>query len=105
MAIDRRAAQERAHMLLRGLLTDEEFKQFLDDGFLKVKSPSFPNREYRIPAFAGMIVVLDDGKPAMRLCIGPLRAMPAEDVVVTHLLLICGDEQRYLAKANIFPYF
>jgi hypothetical protein len=96
-------ALDRARLLLRELLTDSEFKQFLRDGFLKVKSPTFAHREYHIPAYAGMVRVYENGKPAMRLCVGPARALPPDDVVVTHLLMIRGNERQYLGKANTFP--
>jgi hypothetical protein len=102
--IERREALERARLLLRALLTEDEYKQLLDDGFLKVKSPTFPNREYRIPSFTGMVLVYENDRPTMRLCIGPTRVLPPDDVIVTHLMLIRGDEQRYLSKANVFPY-
>jgi len=102
--VERREALERARLLLRALLTEGELKQLSEDVFLKVKSPSFPNREYRIPGFAGMVLVYENDKPTMRLCVGPTRMLPADDVIVTHLLLIRGDEQRYLSKANVFPY-
>ncbi len=104
MPIERREALERARMLLRALLTADEFKQYVEDGFLKVQSRLFANREYRIPGFPGMVLVHENGKPTMRLCVGPTRMLPADDVVVTHLLLIRGDERRYLSKANVFPY-
>jgi len=97
-------ALDRARQLLRELLTDNEFKQFLRDGFLKVKSPTFSNREYHIPAYAGMVRVYENGLPAMRLCVGPSRVLPPDDVVVTHLLMIRGDERQYLGKANSFPF-
>jgi len=102
--IERRKACERARLLLRGLLTDDEFNQYLRDGYLIVQSPSFPNRTYHIPGLAGMVRVIENDKPAMRLCVGPTRVLPPDDIVVTHLLLIRGDEQRYLSKANTFPY-
>jgi hypothetical protein len=104
VAADRREATERARRLLRALLSDDEYQQYVRDGYLKVKSPSYPNREYRIPNFAGMVLVYENEKPAMRLCVGPTRALPTDDVVVTHLLMIRGDELRYLSKANAFPY-
>jgi len=101
---DRREATERARRLLRALLSDDEYQQFCTDGYLKVKSPSYPAREYRIPAFTGMVLVCENEKPTMRLCVGPTRILPTDDVIVTHLLMIRGDEQRYLSKANAFPY-
>jgi hypothetical protein len=104
VSVDRREAMERARRLLRALLTDDEYHQFCRDGYLKVKSPSYPNREYRIPSFTGMVLVYENEKPTMRLCVGPTRALPTDDVVVTHLLMIRGDELRYLSKANVFPY-
>jgi hypothetical protein len=104
MPVARREALDRARLLLRELLAEDEFKQYLRDGFLKVKSPSFPGREYHIPGLAGMVRVYEHGKPAMRLCVGPTRLLPPDDVVVTHLLMIRGDEQRYLSKANTFPF-
>ena len=104
MRVDRREAMERARRLLRALLSDEEYEQYVRDGYLKVKSPTIPNREYRIPSFTGMVLVLENERPTMRLCVGPTRVLPTDDVVVTHLLMIRGDEQRYLAKANEFLF-
>jgi hypothetical protein len=104
VAVERREVLDRARLLLRGLLTDEEFAQFLRDGYLEVRSTIYPHREYHIPGLAGMVRVYEDGKPTMRLCVGPTRALPPDDVIVTHLLMIRGDERRYLEKANAFPF-
>ncbi len=98
-----RAAERRAHDLLMSLITYEEFAQLIQHEYLEVRSPSDPRRVYRIPAHGGQVTVYEDGRAKMRLCVGPLRPVPDDDVVAMHKLMIEGNEREYLARANKFP--
>lgn len=96
----RRAAERKAEALLRGVLTREEFNWLCLRGYLEVASPSRPDRAYRIPRTRGTIDVYEKGRYHSTLCIAPVIAMPDDDVLVAHKLMILGDETRYLATAN-----
>jgi len=95
-------AERRAEVLLRQMLTEEEYQQLSSQGYLKVPSPTVSNRVYLIPRYRGLVRVHESGKPVMRLCIGPVEPVPDADVVLMHKLMIEGNEEDYLRTANIF---
>ncbi|MGQ9524500.1 MAG: hypothetical protein ACUVTZ_06600 [Armatimonadota bacterium] len=95
-------AERRAEALLRQMLTEEEYRQLATQGYLKVSSPTVPNRVYLIPRYRGLVRVHESGKPVMRLCIGPVEPVPDADVVLMHKFMIEGNEEEYLKAANIF---
>jgi hypothetical protein len=97
-------AQQRAESLLRELLTEAEWRQLCSAGFLDVRSPSRPERTYRIPRGPDQVLVLERGRVTERLCVQPMElGLPEADIVVTHKLLIQADEETYLRTANHFP--
>jgi hypothetical protein len=98
-----RLARERAHNLLLGLLTDGEYRQLIAHDYLEVRSPNTPGRVYRVPAYGGQVTVYQDGHAVVRLCVGPARALPEDDVLALHKLMIEGNESEYLRRANHFP--
>lgn len=93
----------RADMLLRQVLGTEAYQQVLRCGYLDVPSPTIADRIYRIPYWPGRVEVIDQGCLTGRLCVVPSPWVPAADQVLTHKLLIEGDEARYLHVANHFP--
>lgn len=100
---DVRAASARAKELLQGLLDDEEYEQLTKLGYLDVASPSYARRIYRIPLEDGMVRVYESGKEILRLCVQPVHSLPRYDVIAMHKLMIEGNEQEYLSRANWFP--
>jgi hypothetical protein len=92
----------RARALLREMLSDEEFGQLIDCGYLEVASPSRPQRVYRIPGLAGRVRVYDHGREVVELCLQPTEPLPDGDLVLMHKLMILANEGEYLAKANHF---
>ncbi len=96
------AAERRANALVRSLLTAHQFQQLRRRGYLEVPSPSIPQRVYRVPGSGGMVRVYEGGHAIMDLCLQPVETLPEGDVVVMHKLMIEGNEQEYLAKANHF---
>jgi hypothetical protein len=95
-------AEGRARAMLREMLSDDEFQQVVEYGYLDVKSPSKPHRTYRIPSLAGRVRVFDHGREAIELCLQPTEPLPDSDLVLMHKLMIQANEQEYLAKANHF---
>lgn len=98
-------AERRARLLLASLLTEAELARLMADDYLDVRSPTVPGRIYRVPAHIGQVTVYQDGRPVMRLCVVPTRALPDDDVIAMHKLMIEGDEHEYLRRANRFPVF
>ena len=94
---------ERADALLRQVLDSEAYQRLVRCGYLDVSSPTIAGRSYRIPYGPGRVEVREQGCLIARLCVVPAVALPAADVVLTHKLLIEGDEARYLRVANHFP--
>lgn len=93
-------AERRAAGLLRDVLTPEQCHQLAWRGYLEVKSPSEPERVYRVPRSRGYIQVLEHGRAVMRLCVQPVESLPDADIVVLHKLMIEANEELYLQKAN-----
>lgn len=95
-------AETRARALLHEMLTDAECQQLMELGYLEVKSPSKAHRVYRIPGVAGRVRVFERGREIVELCVQPTEALPNSDVVLLHKLMIEGNEEEYLARANHF---
>lgn len=99
---DRISAEHRAHQLMRELLSPAQYQQLTRHGYVEVISPTVANRVYRIPGGGGLVRVYEQGRAVMDLCLQPVDPLPDGDVVVMHKLMIEGNEQEYLAKANHF---
>ncbi len=99
---DRITAEHRAHALMREMLSAAQYQQLTRHGYVEVSSPSIPQRVYRIPGAGGLVRVYEQGHAIMDLCLQPMDPIPDGDVVVMHKLMIEGNEQEYLAKANHF---
>jgi hypothetical protein len=97
------AAQENSLALLKSILNEGEYEQLTQWGYLDIGSPSNPQRIYRIRRNGGLVSVYEDGKAIQEVCVQPVDPLPRDDVVVLHKLMIQGNEQEYLAKANQFP--
>jgi hypothetical protein len=95
-------AARRARALLRAVLTEREYRHLARRGYLEVNSPSDQQRVYRIPGAGGLVRVYDRGTAVMDLCLQPAEPLPDGDVVLLHKLMIEGNEQEYLARANHF---
>lgn len=97
-------AERRATDLLRDTLTPEQFHQLLWRGYLEIPSPTEPQRVYRVPKAKGYVLVLENGRATMRLCLQPIECLPDADIVVLHKLMIEANEESYLQKANKYVY-
>jgi hypothetical protein len=94
-------AEWRARALLGECLSDSEWDQFTQQGYLEVTSPSIPGRQYHIRR-GGPVYVVEGDRTVAWLCVGPVEPLPADDVILLHLLMIRANEQVYLATANRF---
>lgn len=99
---DRISAEHRAHQLMREILSAAQYQQLSRHGYVEVPSPTIPHRTYRIPGAGGLVRVYEQGHAVMDLCLQPVDPLPDGDVVVMHKLMIEGNEQEYLSKANHF---
>ncbi len=97
------AAEARAEALLAAQLTPAQYAQLQRWGALDIPSPHLPGRVYRIPRRRGLVEVYEGGRLRWGLCVGPAAWLPDADVVLTHKLMIAGDEPGYLRVANHFP--
>ena len=64
------------------------------------RRPTEPRRVYRVPRSKGYVQVIENGRAIMRLCLQPVECLPDADIVVLHKLMIEGNEEVYLQKAN-----
>lgn len=95
-----RQAHDRAEALLGEILTDAELAQLGERGYLEIASPSQPERSYRVPRSPGRVCIVEKGVEVASLCVGPTEWIPAGDIILTHKLMIEGNEQEYLRRAN-----
>jgi hypothetical protein len=100
---ERATTEDRSGALLRDLLTEREYEQLAQRGYLDVASPSVGHRVYRIPRDGGLVRVYQNGTAVRSLCVQPVVPLPGNDVIVLHKLMIQGSEQQYLACARQFP--
>ena len=96
------AAESRAHVLLQEMVTEKQYQQLITCGYLEVASPTRDSRIYRIPGAGGRVKMYERGCAVMELCLQPAEPLPDGDVVVMHKLMIEGNEEEYLQKANQF---
>jgi hypothetical protein len=96
----RAESERRAEQMLRDVLGEHTFHQFIRRGYLEVRSPTFPTRLYLVPERQGPVTVCEYGKPVMRLCVQCVERVPDYDTVAMHKLMIEGNEQEYLRVAN-----
>lgn len=96
------SADSRAKVLLRDMLSENQYQQLNKFGYLEVPSPTIDSRVYRIPSSGGLVKVYERGCAVMELCLQPAEPLPDGDVVVMHKLMIEANEQEYLQKANHF---
>lgn len=93
-------AERTARELLKAALRPDEYRSVEERGFLDVPSPSRPNRVYRIPYGPGRVIVFDDGRFTMSLCLQPTTWLPCGDIILMHKLHIEANEETYLNTAN-----
>jgi len=93
-------AERCAVHLLRDILTAEQLRQLTWRGYLEISSPTEPQRVYRVPRSKGYVQVIENGRAVMRLCLQPVECLPDADIIVLHKLMIEGNEEVYLQKAN-----
>jgi hypothetical protein len=93
-------ANRRAKELLRSMLTDQQYRQLMNRGYLDIKSPRRHACVYRVPKSQGLVHVIEGGIRKMSLCLQPVEWVPDADMVVMHKLMIEADEETYLRTAN-----
>lgn len=98
-----REAEIRADLLVRSVLSDDEYRRLCRHGYLDVPSPHYPTRFYRIPSGAGTVAVIEHGRCVGRLCVQSTAPIPERETVVIHKLMIEGSEWDYLKHANHLP--
>jgi hypothetical protein len=102
------AAKKRAETLLRNSITDEQYQQLVDHGYLEIPSRLYPGYLYRIPRTQQRVQIYETNQsvttPYSRklaeLCVVPCDSVPDADMVLAHKLMIEADEQTYLSIAN-----
>jgi hypothetical protein len=98
------SAKRRANELLRVVLTCEQYHQWIQQGYVDIPSPSYPQRVYRVQKYPYPVQVREGGRLKMWLCLQPLEIIPDADIVAIHKLMIESDEKTYLQKANVTLY-
>ena len=93
-------ADRLASELLRSMLTSDQYRQLIQQGYVDIPSLGHSQRVYRVPKLPGRVQVREEGQLLMWLCLQPLEQVPDADVVVIHKLMIEADEEAYLQKAN-----
>ena len=100
---EHKRADERAERLLRDVLGEDQYQHFCQLGYIEVPSQAHPGRVYRIGGWLEKVVVVEHGRTIGVLCAEVMEDVPAADVVLTHKLMLEGDEEEYLRIANSIP--
>src|SRR6266700_5251533 len=74
------SAESRSKVLLRELLSENQYQQLIKFGYLEVLSPSIDNRVYRIPGSGGLVKVAEKGFVVLGVCLQPWELLPGGDV-------------------------
>jgi len=104
----RYAAKKRAEALLRTSVTDEQYKQLVNQGYLEIPSRLYPGYLYRIPRTQQRVAIYETSQSPVapysrklaELCVLSCDQVPDADMVLAHKLMIEADEQTYLSIAN-----
>lgn len=82
-----RSAEGRAQALLQEMLSELQYQQLIQSGYLEVVSPSIAHRTYRIPAAGGLVKIYEHGRAIMELCLQPVEPLPEGDVVLCRVVV------------------
>jgi len=93
------AAWRRAESLLRDSLTDAQFAQYRERGFLEVRSRIDPDRMYRVDGWRP-VAVYERGQFIGAVCIRPKEHIPGPDILLARKLMIEGAEHEFLQAGN-----
>jgi hypothetical protein len=95
------AAASRAEELLFMFIGEERKKQYAEFGHFDVPVNS---KVYRIrKGRSNNVLLLENGKPTMKLCAHPSDAVPDGDTMLAQFLMLTSNEKRFLEIANKTP--
>jgi hypothetical protein len=92
-------SERESDLMLRRMLSAVDFEYLAKHGCLDVRSPSRPQRFYRIPRGQGLVKVFERDRLIMRLCVQPTKWLPSGDLVAMHKFSIEANEDEYLRVA------
>lgn len=96
--LERTAAELRAEELLLLFLSPEQAKQYRDHSYFET---DVDDRTYRIKkGRSGNVELMNAGKAKYRYCAHPEAWTPDQDVMLSQLLMLKTDEERFLKTAN-----
>ncbi len=94
--------QMRAEKLMKEVLGDTLYNEFITTQQITIPSKLYPDRYYTIREF-GFVQVIDHGQLVEELCVVPKDgAIVTQDVVALKKLMLEGDEKEFLKIANHF---
>jgi len=92
-------AWRRAESLLRDSLTDGQFDQYRERGYVEVPSRLDPGRVYRVDGWRP-VAVYERGSFIGAVCIRPKEHIPGPDILLARKLMIEGAERQFLDAGN-----
>lgn len=92
----------RGEELLKEVLGEGRYKDFIRVGFVAIESKIYPKRIY-IVREEGKVEVVEGGKTIETLCLVPTTTVGKQDVLALKKLLLESDERMFLKTANHFP--
>lgn len=96
--IKRKAAEVRAEELLIACLSPEQIKQYQQNGYFEA---DVNDKKYRIKkGRSGNVYLIEAGKPKYKYCAHPSTWTPDQDVMLSQLLMLQTNEQKFLSTAN-----
>lgn len=96
--ICRSVPEGKAQLLLREILTEDEFFRYIRRGWVSRMAAS--GKVYHIP-LQGRIKIYDGGKHVENLCIHVVNDVPPSDRMFTLVTLLDFDEEAFRASGNL----
>ena len=94
--------QMRAEKLLKEVLGEGSYMEFIQAHQITIASKLYENRYYTIREF-GYVQVIDNGVITEELCLVPKEGnLALQDVVALKKLMLEGEEKKFLEIANHF---
>ena len=96
--LKRKIAAAKAEELLLACISDEQKKQYLEQGYFET---IVNDNLYRIKkGRSGNVELIENGKPSSKFCIHPNMFVPDQDTMLAQYLLLHSDEPKFLKLAN-----
>jgi hypothetical protein len=94
----------RAEKLLKEVLGEGRYKDFLITGIYTIGSKRHPDQYYIVREY-GRVEIVEHGVTIDELCIVPTEAIATQDVLILRKFMLEADEELFLKTAVHYPRY